>query len=223
MHELVKEFKEEFRKNANEEDAIPMQSYMKSEMPYYGVKTPVRKEIYARLKKKYKLNGFDEWYEVINELWDAQYREERYAALTVLNQYKIYHNLRIVPLIEHLIVTGAWWDYIDGLAAGIVGDLLRKYPKEMGKVLKSWNKSRHMWLRRTSILSQLKFKSETDEKMLYSFIKNTMHEKEFFIRKAIGWVLREYSKTNPKSVKEFIEKNKDSLSNLSVREGSKYI
>jgi 3-methyladenine DNA glycosylase AlkD len=223
MHPLVKAYKEEFKINSNSEDAIQMQRYMKSSMPYYGVRSPIKKKIDLRLKKKFELKNFDEWYLVINELWDAQYREERYAAMTVLSQYKIYHTLKIVPLIEHLIVTGAWWDFIDGLAPNTVGSLLKKYPKEMRKTLESWNNSKQMWLRRASILSQLKFKSETDEKLLYSFIRNRMHEDEFFIRKAIGWAFREYSKTNKESVRDFISENKNELSKLSIKEGSKYI
>ncbi len=223
MHELVRAYKEEFKKSSDSEFAKGAQRYMKSEMPYYGIRSPIKKKIDSRLRKKFELKSYDEWYSVINELWDAQYREERYAAMTVLSQYKEYHTLKIIPLIEHIIVTGAWWDFIDGIAPRTVGDLLKKYPKEMEKVLRSWNNSEHMWLRRASILVQLKFKGETDEKLLYSFIKNRMHEKEFFIRKAIGWALREYSKTNPESVKKFISENKDNLSNLSIREGSKYV
>lgn len=223
MHPLIKAYKNEFKKNSSKEYAIGAQRYMKSEMPYYGVSSPVKKKIDSKLKKEFKLESFDEWFNVVSELWEkAKFREERYAAMTVLSQYKEYHTLKIIPLVEHMIVTGAWWDFIDGISPNTVGDLLRKYPKEMRKTLRSWNKSKHMWLRRASILAQLKFKEETDTKLLSEFIERTMHEKEFFIRKSIGWSLREYSKTNKKWVKDFIEKNKDRLSNLSVREGSKY-
>ncbi len=221
MHPFVKEYKEECEKHENSEDAISMKNYMKSEILFYGIKTPARKKIYSNLHKKYPLKTFDEWYQVINELWDAQYREERYAALDILGKYNIYHTLRIIPLIEHLIVTGAWWDYVDWISSRVVGDLLDKYPSEMKKTLESWNKSKHMWLRRTSIIAQLRFKEKTDEEMLYLFIKNTAHEEEFFIQKAIGWTLREYAKTNPGSVKNFINSNK--LSNLSRREGLKHL
>ncbi|MBT3691452.1 DNA alkylation repair protein [Candidatus Woesearchaeota archaeon] len=224
MHPLIKAYKNEFRKNSDKEFAEGAQKYMKSEMPYYGVRSPIKKKIDFELKKKYTIENFEEYIEVIEELWDnAKFREERYAAMTILSQYKEYHTLKIIPLIEHIIITGAWWDIIDGISPNTVGGLLKKYPKEMRKTLKSWNNSNHIWLRRASILSQLKFKSETDEELLYSFIKNRVHEKEFFIRKAIGWSLREYSKTNKESVKKFINENKNELSNLSIREGSKYI
>lgn len=224
MHSIIKAYKEEFKKNSSREYAEGAQRYMKSKMPYYGVSSPVKKKIDSKIKKEYKLESFDEWYSVVKELWDnAKFREERYASMTILKQYKEYHTLKIVPLVEHMIVTGAWWDFIDEISPKVVGDLLKKYPKEMGKTLKSWNNSKHMWLRRASILAQLKFKEDTDTKLLGDFIKRTMHEKEFFIRKSIGWALREYSKTNKKWVREFIEKNKEELSNLSIREGSKYI
>jgi|APSaa5957512622_1039677.scaffolds.fasta_scaffold26720_2 3-methyladenine DNA glycosylase AlkD len=224
MHPLIRSYKKEFKENSDKGYAKGAQKYMKSEMPYYGVSSPKKKKIDSELKKKYKLESFDEWYSIIRELWDnAKFREERYAAMTVLSQYKEYHTLKIIPLIEHIIITGAWWDFIDGISPNTVGGLLKKYPKEMKKTLRSWNKSKHMWLRRSSILVQLKFKEETDPVLLGKFIERTMHEKEFFIRKAIGWALREYSKTNKKWVKGFISKNKGELSNLSVREGSKYI
>jgi 3-methyladenine DNA glycosylase AlkD len=221
MHPLVKEYKEKCKKLANIKDAIPMRNYMKSEMPFYGIKTPARKKIYSKLHNKYPLKTFDEWYQVIDELWNAQYREERYAALDTLGRYRVYHTLRIIPLIEHLVVTGAWWDYVDWIASRVVGDLFMNYPTEMKKTLKSWNQSKNMWLRRTSIIAQLRFKEKTDEELLYSFIRNTSHEEEFFIQKSIGWALREYAKTNPESVRKFINSNE--LSKLSKREGGKYI
>lgn len=224
MHQLIKAYKEEFKKNSCKDYAVGAQRYMKSEMPYYGVSSPKKKKIDARLKKEYKLESFEEWFSVVSELWDkAKFREERYAAMTILRQYSEYHTLKIIPMIEHMIVTGAWWDFIDEISPRVVGDLLKKYPKEMEKTLRSWNKSKHMWLRRASILAQLKFKEETNTKLLSEFIKRTMHEKEFFIRKSLGWALREYSKTNKKWVGDFISKNKASLSGLSIREGSKYV
>ena len=224
MHPLIKAYREEFKKNSCKDYAVGAQKYMKSEMPYYGVSSPKKKKIDSKLKKEYKLESFDEWFSVVSGLWDgAKFREERYAAMTILRQYGEYHTLRIVPLVEHMIVTGAWWDFVDEISPRVVGDLLKKYPKEMEKTLRSWNESKHMWLRRASILAQLKFKEETNTKLLSEFIKRTMHEKEFFIRKAIGWALREYSKTNKKWVGEFIDKNRAGLSNLSVREGSKYV
>ena len=219
MHPLIKAYKKEFKKNSNKKNAIPMQNYMKSKIPFYGVMSPVKKKIDLKLKKEFKIKNFEEYKQVTEELWNnAKYREERATAITIAKQYKEFQTLNALPIYKHMIMDGAWWDYVDEISAHLIGNLLENYPKEIKKELKKWNKDKHMWLRRSSIISQLRFKENTDEKLLYSFIKNTMHEKEFFIRKAIGWALREYSKTNPNSVKKFVKENENSLSYLSKKE-----
>jgi 3-methyladenine DNA glycosylase AlkD len=123
-------------------------------------------------------------------------------------------------LLERLITTKSWWDSVDSIAP-LVGELARKYPELVEENINHWSKHDNYWLRRASILFQLKYKDETNEALLYDYMVKNADSKEFFIQKAIGWALREYSKTNPKSVKAFIEGNQ--LAPLSIREGSKYL
>lgn len=126
-----------------------------------------------------------------------------------------------IPLLEWLITTKSWWDTVDALATKSVGAVAKKYPETIPETIEGWAYGEHLWLRRTAILFQLKYKAETDEELLYRYIEQNADSKEFFIQKAIGWVLREYSKTDPDSVRNFIETHP--LAKLSIREGSKYL
>ena len=121
-----------------------------------------------------------------------------------------------------MIILSDWWDIVDVLAVHPIGSLCLNYP-DLRIEVDSWIYHENYWIRRTTILYQLKYKDKTDEKTLYSHILKTCHESEFFIRKAIGWTLREYSKTNNDSVRDFINQNNEKLSGLSIREGSKYL
>jgi 3-methyladenine DNA glycosylase AlkD len=125
-----------------------------------------------------------------------------------------------LELLQELITSKSWWDTVDPLASSFVGTLASRYP-ELIPQIDQWAADANMWLRRTAILFQLKFKENTDEERLYTNIQFNAERKEFFIQKAMGWALREYSKTNPESVRVFIERN--SLPKLTIREGSKYI
>lgn len=126
-----------------------------------------------------------------------------------------------IHLLHELIIRKSWWDTVDGIAIGLVGNLASLFPELIPEFLNPWSTDENMWLRRTAILFQLHYKARTDEQLLYRYIRQNAESKEFFIQKSIGWALREYSKTNPSSVRDFIELN--TLSKLSVREGSKYL
>ncbi|MCF7810310.1 DNA alkylation repair protein [bacterium] len=222
-HPLTVEIRSAFKKAANPDEAPAMQKYMKSEMPFYGIKSAIRKEIYKSVFKKYKIGDATEYEQTIRELWDAEYREERYAAITVAVRYKKLQTIEALPLYKELIISGAWWDMVDGIAADIINPLLKKFPLDMKEILKQWIKDDDLWIRRTAILSQLRFKSDTDYKMLFDFCIQCLHEKLFWIRKAIGWALREYSKHEPDKVRMFVDANREAMSGLSLREASKYI
>lgn len=211
----------------NQEKAEQMEAYMKGKQPFLGVQTPQRKIIYKEFKQtmgkslKTELKE-DHLINTIHVLWDKREREYRFVALFILDYFKItkFENL---DLLRNLIISGDWWDTTDSIAPNHIGELLKSHKTEMTEILKLWVHDENMWIRRSAILSQLKFKAITDTEFLEYCITNTMHEKEFFIQKAIGWILREYSKTNRVFVSKFIEKNKKSLSKLSIREGSKYL
>jgi 3-methyladenine DNA glycosylase AlkD len=202
-----------------------MQRYMKSQMPYRGVTTPSLRELCRGLFRTYLLVSRDEWEATIRALWDqAQYREERYAALELIGarQYASFRTLEALPLYEYLIVTGAWWDLVDGIATREVGDLLRTYPDQMRPILLGWSRQADQWLRRTSIICQVSFKRSTDRELLFACIAPSLSERGFFLRKAIGWALREYSKAEPEAVREYVATHPE-LSPLSRREAVKYV
>jgi len=126
-----------------------------------------------------------------------------------------------MPLLEKLITSKSWWDTVDTIAPHPVGKVAKETPSIVDDIIEGWSQSDNLWLCRSAILFQLRYKEETDETALYRYILANAESTEFFIQKAIGWALREYSKTNPSSVRKFIESH--TLSKLSIREGSKYI
>ena len=225
-HPLVVTVREGLAKAADPAKAPQMQAYMKSAMPYRGVSSPELKSLCRDAFKAHPLDSFEEWQRVALELWrPATHREERYAAvmLTDARGYKAYRTFRAVPMFEEMIVTGAWWDFVDAIAGHQLGDILRAEPRRMKALMRRWSKDKDMWKRRTSILCQLGFKRDTDLDLLYACIEPSLSSKEFFLRKAIGWALRQYAWTDPKEVRRYVKANTDRLSGLSVREAMKNI
>lgn len=159
-------------------------------------------------------------------LWrEATHREERYAAieLCAARRYRAFDSLEMLPVYEEMIVTGAWWDYVDAISTHRLGGLLRAHPTPMKRTIRAWSRCDDLWKRRSAILSQLHFKSETDLDLLYECIERAVDEKEFFLRKAIGWALREYSKTDAAEVRRYVKANRARLSPLSQREALKVL
>jgi len=203
-----------------------MQAYMKSAMPYWGVQTAAQRAITRRLFAAHRLETAAEWRKVCLKIWrSAKYREERYAAieLTGFKYYREWQTLDALPMYEEMIVTGAWWDYVDAISSGRLGPLLREYPAHMCKKMLQWSGSRDVWKRRSAILCQLSFKSETDLDLLYAVIEPSLGSREFFLQKAIGWALRQYAWTDPREVRRYVRANADRLSALSKREALKNI
>lgn len=203
-----------------------MQAYMKSSMPYLGVSSPMLRRSYDLLFSEIDLNTHQIWRAMVAELWrGAKYREERYAAiaLTGIKRAAEFQTPAAMTLYEEMIVTGAWWDYVDEIAANRVGPILRGYPTPMKKKMLTWSKSENMWKRRTSILCQLRFKQATDLDLLYACIEPSLDSTEFFLRKAIGWALRQYAWTDPREIRRYVREQKGRLSGLSQREALKNI
>jgi 3-methyladenine DNA glycosylase AlkD len=199
---------------------------MKSSMPYLGVSSPVLRRSYDSLFGEMDLNTHQIWRAMVAELWrGAKYREERYAAiaLTGMKRCAPFQTLAAMPLYEEMIVTGAWWDYVDEIAANRVGPILRGYPAPMKKKMLAWSKCKNIWKCRTSILCQLRFKQDTDLDLLYTCIEPSLDSKEFFLRKAIGWALRQYAWTDPREIRRYVREQKGQLSGLSQREALKNI
>ena len=203
-----------------------MQAYMKSEMPYLGIQAvPFRKAANAVLAAC-PLDSFEDWRDAVFELWrKARFREERYAAIELVGygKYREFRTLDALPIYEEMIVTGAWWDLVDSIASHRLGELLRRYPREMRPILRDWAVSDDIWKRRSAILAQLGFKHETDLKLLYACIRPSLDRPEFFLRKAIGWALRQYAWTDPKEVTRYVRDHESRLSPLSRREALKNV
>ena len=197
---------------------------MKSEMPFAGVATPALRKIAREAFSAYPQPSEERWQQAILALWrNAKYREERYAAIGLARAkpYQAFRTPAACPMFEEMIVSGAWWDYVDEIAINLIGELLRDHAGFMRGVLLDWTRDADLWLRRSAIIAQLKFKAGTDLELLLAAIEPAMESKEFFLRKAIGWALREHSKTNPAFVIDFVGRNAANLSGLSKREAFK--
>ena len=224
--ELIAAVREELARVADPAKAPAMQAYMKSAMPYLGVTTPQLRQVCGAIFAAHPLASFDEWRETALALWrEARYREERYAAigLTGDRRYRGYQRLDALPIYEEMIVSGAWWDYVDDLATHRIGPLLALYPDPMRATMLAWSRDANLWKRRTAILCQNTFKAATDEALLDACIEPNLNDKDFFIRKAIGWALREYAKTRPAAVRRYVREHEATLSPLSRREATKHL
>ena len=210
-----------FTEHQNEENAIPMKKYMRNRFPFLGIKTPLRKTLMRQFLKESGMREEPLQTEFVRSLWQLPEREYQYAAMDYLHVSLKKLHKNDLNLMEELMTTKSWWDTVDMLAQKEVGEIAKRFPVVIDEYIESWNTSENIWLQRSSLLFQLKYKGQTDEDLLYRYIRNLADSREFFIQKAIGWVLREYSKTNPESVRIFI--NNHRLAPLSVREGSKYL
>jgi 3-methyladenine DNA glycosylase AlkD len=221
---LIRAARKALREAADPVKAPMMQAYMKSAMPYLGIQaTPLRK-IARVVFSAHRLESFPEWRGAVLEFWrEARYREERYLAIELAGHsaYREFRTLDALPMYEEMITSGAWWDYVDSIASHRLGELLRLYPAQMQVVLRKWAKSDNMWKRRSAILAQLGFKADTDLALLYDCIRPSIQEKEFFLRKAIGWALRQYGWTDAKEVIRYVAEHEAQLSPLSKREALK--
>ena len=213
------------REAADPVRAPQQQAYMKSDLPYFGVGVPQCRRIAGSVFGKHPLPDADAWEAAVLDLWRrAAHREERYAAveLLLLGRYSGWLEPARLPMVEEMVVTGAWWDYVDAIAGRGVGSMLATHPRPMKAILREWAKDDDIWKRRTAILAQLRAKQATDTKLLADAIRASIGEREFFLRKGIGWALREYSKTDPGWVMEFVRAHPE-LSPLSRREALRHL
>ena len=213
--ELVKELKVV----ANPDDAVAMKAYMKNKFDFLGVKTPARRKL-AKAYFKQQIDSVIDW-DFINEAWNNPYRELQYAALDYLEIRKKFLTPSDLPRLKKLAQTKSWWDTIDCLDR-LVGSIIARFP-ETKEIILSWSCDENFWLRRLAIDHQLLRKEETDTELLEKILVNNLDQTEFFINKAIGWALRDYSKTNSDWVRDFIQRHREEMAALSIREGSKYL
>lgn len=215
VEELVKELKAV----ANPDDAGAMKAYMKNKFEFLGVKTPARRKL-AKAFFKQQTDSVIDWI-FINEAWNNPYRELQYTALDYLEIRKKLLTPSDFSRLKKLAQTKSWWDTIDFLDR-LVGSIIARFP-ETKEIILAWSCDEDIWLRRLAINHQLLRKEETDTELLENILVNNLGQTEFFINKAIGWALRDYSKTNPDWVRDFIERYRAEMVALSIREGSKYL
>ena len=211
---------EEMIRHKNEEQAQKMSKYMLNKFEYIGIKTPKRRKIFKNFFKEYKNEEKIDW-EFVNKCWENKHREFQYIAADYLKNMKDKLTIDDIPKFKRLILEKSWWDTIDNLDMTI-GALALK-DSNVNKILLEWSLDENIWLKRIAIDHQLLRKEKTNTELLEKILKNNLGQAEFFINKAIGWVLRDYSKTNPEWVKNFIEKNRENMAKLSIKEASKYL
>jgi 3-methyladenine DNA glycosylase AlkD len=206
---------------ANPGKAAEMSAYMKNQFSFLGIKMPERRLAFKEYVKQHAIKDENELEEVTRELWNLPEREYQYCAIELLAYYKKLWQESIINCMEYCITNKSWWEAVDFIAAECLGPYFKMYPNQISKITSQWNKSSNIWLQRSSLLFQKNYKKETDAELLSRYILNLRSSKEFFIQKAIGWMLREYAKTDAGWVVDFVNNNE--LAPLSKREAMKHL
>ncbi len=223
---LVRDVRDRLKAAGDPEKARTMRAYMKSELPYHGVPAPGCRVIFREVLAEHALPDRAAWQATVLELWDrATHREEWYAALALVRdrRYAAYRDASTLPLYRRLLVTGAWWDVVDDVATHLVGPVLLAQPGKVRPVVVSWATDEDRWLRRTSVICQVAAKDGTDLALLELACEANLDDRDFFLRKAIGWALRQHARTDPMWVTDFVTRHGHRISGLSRREALKHL
>lgn len=219
---IVKKTLDGMKKVGVLEDAVQMRKYMKNKFDFLGVKSPARKELQKELRVYWRGWNIDEMFDYAEGLWLLPFRELQYVAIDALTTKAKRMNPSHLGRIEALIVDKSWWDTVDALAPNIAGSIFSRDDVVRHEWVGRWNKDENMWLNRSALLHQLRYKDDVDLKLLFFLVDFQTGSKEFFINKASGWALRQASKFYPTEVKDFVESRQE-LSNLTIREATKYL
>ena len=210
----------DLEENRNELLAESMSKYMQDKFRFLGVRGATRTEIYKKYFPDARKTKTIDW-DFVENCWNKEEREFQYVVVYYLKAMQKFLKREDISRLKYLIVTKSWWDTID-LLAKVVGSLIIRI-EGYDQIMLEWSKDSNIWLRRVAILYQLSLKDKVNKQVLDEILVNNLGDSEFFINKAVGWALRDYSKYNPEWVREFIKKNKENMANLSIREASKYI
>lgn len=213
---------EAFEDASDLDRAAQMSRYMKDRFAFYGIGATERRALQRLVFRDAPRPGERDLVRVTRSAWRDPHRELQYFGADYVRQHVGGCAPGFLDHLELLITRKSWWDTVDLLAAHGVGKLARRFP-EVARVMETWIDADDLWLARTALLYQLTFKTDTDAEQLFRFCERRMHDTEFFIRKAIGWALREYSKTDAAAVRRFVRTNEASLSGLSKREALKWL
>lgn len=232
MHDvaLVHEVRVALARAADPQRAAGQQAYMRSAMPFHGVRSPEVDRIVRTAVRSHPPTDRRTWEASVRELWDAAtHREQRYAALALAEHRcaAAWRDPGGLELARHLVLTGAWWDLVDRTATRLVGPVLLSHRAVVTPVIDAWSVADDLWLRRTAILSQLKHRAATDqdllERVVAANLEGSRFGSEFFVRKALGWALREHARTDPAWVLDLLEHHAARVSPLTRREATRHL
>ena len=221
MHPLLARLRKELAAAGSPRRARGAQAYMKSAMPFHGVGAVPLRAVCRRIFTGHPLLSAGAWRRDVLAIWrGAAFREERYAAIELTGDRRArgFQTMAALPMYEEMIVTGAWWDLVDALATKRLGEILRAEPEPMRRAMLSWSRSADLWKRRSAILCQNRMGADTNLDFLYACIEPSLPSQEFFLRKAIGWALRQLAWWNPKEALRYVKENETRLAGLSKRE-----
>jgi 3-methyladenine DNA glycosylase AlkD len=221
MHLFLHDLDHELQMHADKKNASNMEKYMRNLFPFFGISSPVRKEILRTLIKKHGLPPKENIQNIITFCWDKPEREYQMIGMELAGKYLRNPEVDDIVRFEQMIVRKSWWDSVDYIAATLVGNYFLRFQEKRTEIMHRWISDGNIWLQRTTLIFQLKYKEKTDTGMLEQNILALQPNKEFFINKAAGWALREYSKTNPKWVVRFLETHQ--LTPLCRREALKWL
>jgi 3-methyladenine DNA glycosylase AlkD len=212
-----------FGQHASDAQADAMAQYMRHQFSFFGIAAPARKILTTNILKPLTRHlPFDALEPEIRQLWLAPERECQYAAIEILERYRKNIPDTALPFLQWLITEKSWWDTVDSIASHLVGFYFQQYPQQIAPTIDAWLASENLWLQRTCLIFQLRYRHQTDVALLLRNIEYLKSHKDFFIQKAIGWSLRQYARENPQTVLDFLAQHQD-LSNLSKREATKGI
>ena len=222
IEQLSNEIRETLQSGGDELYAKRMKAYMKGKFEYIGLSAGDRRAMTKAIVKRSRNLSVDHRVELAEKLWQEDYREYHYTAMDILSTVESKIDQSYLSRLEGLITTNSWWDTVDWLASHLVGSMCRQSSVKSEAYLVKWLDDDNIWLNRTCLIYQLFYRDDTDFEKLKDYIYALEHKKEFFIQKAIGWALRQYSKSNPYEVEEFVEDH-PVMSNLARREAMKHI
>ncbi|MBT8305462.1 MAG: DNA alkylation repair protein [Maribacter sp.] len=216
MKDFIESLTLEFERNSNTLIAAGQKAYMRNQFDFFGIKSPLRREIQKPFLVRSYLPPKNELEQIVKTLWSKPQREYQLYAQELVFKYTKLFDKNDIKLLEFMVTHKSWWDTVDYIAVKLIGSYFNRFPEQLDDYIEKWLESNNIWLQRCCLLYQLKSKNNMDMQRLGYIIQSLLGTHEFFINKAIGWVLREYSKTNPKWVWEFVKNN--DLSKLSQRE-----
>lgn len=218
---FIHRLEQEFARNADTAKSNEMSRYMRGQFPFYGIHAPQRRKLFRKVLEETGLPPKESLPEIVTICWEKKQREFQHTGMELAGKYLKQVDRKDISLYEMMITGKSWWDTVDYIAATLVGNWCRGFPEESAGKVRAWLHSDNLWLQRTTLIFQLKYKKNTDVELLSETVRTLNRGNEFFIHKAIGWALRQYSKTDPEWIKSFVELN--SLSPLSHREALKWL